>query len=64
MTGCLTRWFRRAPHVARLGEEEAQRAWPRYRWRVFEAAFAGYAMFYVVRNNLGVVAKEMGAALH
>lgn len=58
------RWFRPAPHIERLSEEDARRAWPRYRWRVFEAAFVGYALFYVVRNNLGVVAKEMGAALH
>ena len=27
-------------------------------------AYLGYATFYLVRNNLGVVAKEMGAALH
>lgn len=60
----LLRWFRPAPHIARLPEESACRAWPRYRWRVFEAAFVGYALFYVVRNNLGVVAKELGAALH
>lgn len=60
----ILRWFRPAPHIARLPEEEARRAWPRYRWRVFEAAFVGYALFYVVRNNLGVVAKELGAALH
>lgn len=60
----VLRWFRPAPHVDRLPEEAARRAWPRFRWRVFEAAFVGYALFYVVRNNLGVVAKEMGAALH
>ncbi|MDI1248023.1 MAG: MFS transporter [Lacunisphaera sp.] len=58
------RWFRPAKHIGRLSGPEAQRAWPRYRWQVFEASFVGYAMFYVVRNNLGVVAKELGAALH
>ena len=36
---------------------------PRYRWQIFESAFLGYAMFYVVRNNLAVVAKEMAAEL-
>ena len=60
----LLQWFRPAPHVPRLSEEEAHQAWKRYRWRVFEAAFVGYALFYMVRNNLSVVAKEMGAALH
>jgi OPA family glycerol-3-phosphate transporter-like MFS transporter len=40
------------------------RLYPIYRWRIFESAFIGYAMFYVVRNNLGVVAKEMGEALN
>ncbi len=63
MIRALLSWFRPAPHVARLPVAESTRRWPGYRWRVFESAFTGYALFYVVRNNLSVVAKEMGEAL-
>jgi OPA family glycerol-3-phosphate transporter-like MFS transporter len=34
------------------------------RWRILESTFIGYATFYLVRNNLPVVSKEMGQALH
>lgn len=37
--------------------------YPLYRWRVFEAAFIAYAMFYLVRNNLAPVALELEGAL-
>jgi len=57
-------WFRPAPHRPRLPESEIQRLYPQNRWRVFEAAFAAYALFYVVRNNFAPVSKELGAALH
>jgi MFS transporter, OPA family, glycerol-3-phosphate transporter len=63
MINSLIRWFRPAPHIPRLARAEVGRLYPRYRWQVFESAFIGYATFYVVRNNLGVVAKEMGDAL-
>ncbi len=33
------------------------------RWRILESTFIGYATFYLVRNNLPVVSKEMGQAL-
>ncbi len=52
-----------APHIAPLPDAEVARLYPRYRWRILEATFAGYAVFYFVRNNLPVVSKEMGAAL-
>ncbi len=38
--------------------------YPRLRWQILEATFIGYATFYFVRNNLPVVSKEMGQALH
>ena len=56
-------WFKPAPHQPRLSPAEVERLYPRYRWRVFEAAFMAYAMFYVVRNNFSPVSKEIGDAL-
>jgi len=55
--------FRPAAHVARLPEDQVRRLYPRFRWRILESTFIGYATFYFVRNNLPVVSKEMGQAL-
>lgn len=55
--------FAPAPHIARLPEAEVRRLYPRYRWRILEATFLGYAAFYLVRNNLSVVAKDIEGAL-
>ena len=52
-----------APHIPRLPEDEVKRQYPLYRWRIMEATFLGYAGFYVVRNNISVVTKEMEVAL-
>jgi OPA family glycerol-3-phosphate transporter-like MFS transporter len=52
-----------APHIQRLPEAEVQRQYPRYRWRILEATFLGYAGFYLVRNNLSVVSKEIEGTL-
>lgn len=57
-------WFRPAPPVAGLSPAEIGRLYPRYRLRVFEAAFLAYAALYIVRNNFAPVSKEIGAALH
>ncbi len=56
--------FPPAPHRARRPDEEVRRLYPRFRWQILEATFIGYAVYYLVRNNLPVVAKEMGEALH
>lgn len=56
-------WFRPAPPKPRLPQAEIDRLYPKYRWRVFEAAFLAYAGFYIVRNNFAPVSKEIGAAL-
>lgn len=56
--------FAPAPHVPRLPEEEIRRQYPLYRWRIMESTFLGYAAFYLVRNNLSVVAKDMEGALN
>ncbi|MEZ6193819.1 MAG: MFS transporter [Phycisphaerales bacterium] len=52
-----------APHIERLPEAEVQRQYPWYRWRILEATFLGYAGFYLVRNNLSVVSKEIEGTL-
>ncbi|MBI4346612.1 MAG: MFS transporter [Elusimicrobia bacterium] len=57
------RFLAPAPPAPRLPPEEVRRLYPLYRRRILEAAFAGYAMFYLVRNNLPVVSAEMGQAL-
>lgn len=59
----LLSWFRPAPHIPRLPKDEVDRVYPRFRWQIFESAYVGYASFYLVRNNLGPVSKEMGDAL-
>lgn len=55
--------FRPAPPIPRLPASEVRRLYPKYRWRILESTFIGYATFYFVRNNLPVVSKEMGHAL-
>src|SRR5450759_2924069 len=53
-----------APPRKPLPEKEANRRYPAYRWRVMESTFIGYAAFYLVRNNLGAISKDLGSALH
>ncbi|HLI04303.1 MAG TPA: MFS transporter [Terracidiphilus sp.] len=53
-----------ARHIPRLPAEAVRRLYPRMRWRILESTFIGYAVFYFVRNNLPVVSREMGQALH
>jgi OPA family glycerol-3-phosphate transporter-like MFS transporter len=52
-----------AAHIARLPDEQVNRLYPKLRWQILESTFIGYAVFYLVRNNLPVVSKEMGQAL-
>jgi OPA family glycerol-3-phosphate transporter-like MFS transporter len=59
----LLNGFRAAAHRERLPDEQVRRLYPRFRWQILEATFIGYATFYLVRNNLPVVSKEMGQAL-
>jgi OPA family glycerol-3-phosphate transporter-like MFS transporter len=62
--GLLSDLFRPAAHVNRLPDEQIRKLYPKFRWRILESTFIGYATFYFVRNNLPVVSKEMGQALH
>lgn len=41
-----------------------RRLYPVYRARILEATFFGYSMFYIVRNNMSVVAKDIESSLH
>ncbi|MBN2291136.1 MAG: MFS transporter [Pirellulales bacterium] len=50
--------------IERLPDDQIKRLYPRYRWRIMESTFLGYGMFYLVRNNLSPVVKEMEGALH
>ncbi len=59
----VPRFLRPAPHIARLREAEIGITYPKLRWQILESTFIGYATFYLVRNNLPVVSKEMGQAL-
>ena len=60
----LSDLFRPAAHVNKLPDEQIRELYPKFRWRILESTFIGYATFYFVRNNLPVVSKEMGQALH
>lgn len=64
MPGPLERLFAPAPHKPRLSDEEIDRVYPRSRMRILEATFLGYAMYYLVRNNLSPVTKDLENALH
>jgi OPA family glycerol-3-phosphate transporter-like MFS transporter len=53
-----------APHIARLPEAQVKQLYPKMRWKIMESTFIGYAIFYLVRNNLPVVSKEMAQSLN
>ena len=55
--------FAPAPHIPRLPEDEVKRRYPWFRWQILEATFLGYATFYLVRNNLSVVGKDLESVL-
>lgn len=63
MLNPIRQFFAVAPSIPRKSPDEVQRLYPRYRIRVMEATFLGYAAFYLVRNNFSVVAKDMKVAL-
>ncbi len=64
MLRLLKRFYAPPPHVPRRTPEEVARSYPWYRWRALEATFLGYATFYLVRNNLSIVAKDMEGVLY
>lgn len=56
--------FRPAQPVERKSETEINKQYPIYRMQILSATFFGYAVFYLVRNNLSPVAREIEGALH
>lgn len=59
MSNAITRFFAPAPAIPRLPEAEIKRRYPQLRWRILQATFLGYASYYLVRNNIPVVGKDM-----
>src|SRR5687768_17723981 len=59
----LRRFYAPPPPAPRRGPEEISRLYPCFRWRALEATFIGYAMYYLVRNNVNVVTLEMQCSL-
>jgi OPA family glycerol-3-phosphate transporter-like MFS transporter len=53
-----------APHIDRLPGAQIKRLYPKMRWQIMESTFIGYAIFYLVRNNLPIVTKDIGESLH
>ncbi|MEJ5369298.1 MAG: MFS transporter [Bryobacteraceae bacterium] len=62
MPGVLS-FLRPAPPAPPLPPDTVRKVYPRLRWQILEATFIGYATYYLVRNNLPVVSREMGQAL-
>lgn len=59
----LKNYFYPNPHQTIKPQDEVQKLYPQYRWRVLESTFIGYAVFYLVRNNLSTVVKDIEGAL-
>jgi OPA family glycerol-3-phosphate transporter-like MFS transporter len=59
----LHRFFAPPPTIRLRPTDEISRVYPAYRWRALEATFLGYAFYYLVRNNVPVVTKELDVAL-
>jgi len=57
------RLFASDPEIPLLAPERIDKKYKVVRWRVLESTFIGYALFYIVRNNLSTVAKDMSSAL-
>jgi OPA family glycerol-3-phosphate transporter-like MFS transporter len=60
----LRRAYAPPPPAPRRPPEEIRQLYPWFRWRALEATFIGYAMYYLVRNNINVVTVEMQNELH
>ncbi|EIE03187.1 MFS transporter [Leptospira licerasiae] len=59
----LLSWILPSPPKPLRSESEISSLYPKFRWRILEATFLGYSVFYTVRNNFPVVSKEIGQAL-
>lgn len=61
--GFLARFFSPPPAAPRLPDAAVQRLYPRFRWQALEATFIGYALYYLVRNNVPIVTVELKDSL-
>lgn len=59
MLKAFINWFKPAAHIDILPQECQNRLYPMFRWKILQATFIGYATFYLVRNNLAVIANEL-----
>lgn len=59
----ITAFLQPPPPIQRKSAVDIAKQYPWYRWRILSSSFCGYAMFYLIRNNLSPVAKDMGQAL-
>ncbi len=54
------RLYKPAPEIERLPKGQIAKSNRQFRWKITESPFIGYALFYLVRNNLAPVSKEFG----
>ena len=59
----LGRFYAPPAPIPQRSAEEVARVYPAYRWRMLEATFIGYAIYYLGRNNFSPVAIELQEAL-
>ncbi len=60
----IRRYYASPGPAPRVPDDEIPVRYPIFRWRAMEATFLGYATFYLVRNKIGTVAKDIESALH
>ena len=60
----IRNFFAPAAHIEPIPESQIDRLYKKFRWSTLESTFLGYAVFYLVRNNLSTVAKDIQGALH
>jgi len=56
-------FFAPEPQIELVPASEVNQLYRKYRWSTLESTFLGYAVFYLVRNNLSTVAKDIEGAL-
>lgn len=59
----IINWFKPDAAIDRVSNDKVDKLYKLNRWRVLESTFIGYAIFYLVRNNLSTVAKDIEGAL-
>jgi OPA family glycerol-3-phosphate transporter-like MFS transporter len=61
----MVRSFYAAPAPAPpVSASQVNSLYPRYRLQALESTYIGYALYYLVRNNVSIVAVDMQGALH